>query len=178
MAAEVTGDMLKPSLGLNPVTLMKNVVGKEGMMTVIQDVLQTSTQFPPLSKDQSTAVQQLVSAFAVTQTVPTAQIQQFLDSFNPEQQTIALKLEEKILKFLGTKFIGPDGGPTPIFLQEAEKAVSEMKNQPNHNNGIFKILQSIVSEGTKKVMKKKSNLLNLQLSQLNLMMTKPLNLML
>jgi len=124
------------------------------MMTVVQDVLATGSEFPPLTKEQGVAAQQMLASIALTSVVQFHDVEKFLNSFTPQQQTVALKLEEKILQFLASKFIGPDGSATPMFIQEAEKQLNEMKNQPNHNNGIFKILQSVVSEGSKKLMKK------------------------
>jgi len=121
------GKVMGGSSGFNPVQMMTNLLGKEEMKKVVDEVMKFPVRFPDFTDEQLLSAEQVILSAGLGFTNQQSAIDQFLGILSEEQKTMIDSLEKNVIEKLMNSMTLPNGDPSPALIEEIKSEMREMQ---------------------------------------------------
>jgi len=131
---EAFGKKTQALVGYNPVEMMEDLLGKDGVQDVIANVTTFANQFPDTVTEEQVQHAEMVlltmGVYGADSTAAENSTVTFMNSMSPQQTKLIFDLQHYVLERLMTVMINPDGTPTETLVHEIEKQMKALEASP------------------------------------------------
>lgn len=129
VAMTAIGNVMGSSVGFNPVEIMTNVVGRDNMTAVIDQIVRFPFQFPDLTDAQLSRAESMLLSVGLGFMNQEQALDAFVASLDAKQKSMILSLQESIFGKLIGAMVMPNGQPTPALVEEIKKSMHVVSNK-------------------------------------------------
>jgi hypothetical protein len=121
------GNVMGGSSGYNPVTMMANVIGKDDMGHMIDELMKFPLHFPDPDDKQLMAAEQVVLSVGLGFGDQNYAIDNFIHSLSDEQTAMIESLEKNVINKTISSMTTEGGDPSPALIEEIKRQMREME---------------------------------------------------
>merc|ERR1712048_1096175 len=145
------GNVIGGSSGFNPIEMMSNVVGKDEMAKVVEDIMKFPLRFPELTEAQLMNAEQVMLSIGLGFTDQEAALDSFMNILTTEQKDMIDNLSKEVMDKLVNSMSGPNGEPTPALIEEIKREMRVMEQRKGNTDMMPEEFKQLVRENAQKV---------------------------
>jgi hypothetical protein len=128
------GKKMQALVGYNPVGMMEDLLGKEGLREVVSNVTKFANEFPDTVTESQVQDAEMVlltmGVYGAESTAAENATSRFMNGMNPAQTKLIFDLQHHVLERLMDVMVNPDGTPTEALVKETEKQLEALESSP------------------------------------------------
>jgi hypothetical protein len=143
------GNVMGGSSGYNPIQMLANVVGKEKLVSSIDEVMKFPLRFPDLTDEQLVVAEEVALSVGLGFMNQEQAIDKFVQALNEEQKRMIDSLQKNVFEAVINSMQTSDGKPSPALVEEIKSQMREMQNRKGNTDMMPQEIKDIVKESTK-----------------------------
>eukprot|EP00301_Raphidiophrys_heterophryoidea_P013251 c2061_g1_i1.p1 GENE.c2061_g1_i1~~c2061_g1_i1.p1 ORF type:complete len:277 (+),score=99.18 c2061_g1_i1:125-832(+) len=128
------GRQIEGLLGYNPMDMMTDLIGKDGLVEVVDNITMFSKEFPDtVSEEQVQFAEMMIltlGVFGPDSSANANATEKFLGSLSHTQSDMLFKLQHNVLERLMSVMSNPDGTPSQKLIDETELQMHKLEKSP------------------------------------------------
>jgi len=140
------GNVMGGSSGYNPILMMSNVVGKNDMGNMIDEIMKFPLHFPDPDDRQLMAAEQVVLSVGLGFGDQDYAINNFIASLSETQKSMIDSLEKNVINKTIDAMVTESGDPSPALIQEIKRQMREMQQKKGSTEMMPQEFKDLVSD--------------------------------